>query len=109
MMTRYAMHREKTTTLKKDMKKDCPGLVDIETKWNKLTKIGEVKTYENLRKQTRHDSLKALKDLKAGTAVAWLGGLPNRNDLMRHDKSAELHPSEVESPAQKCYVSASPI
>ena len=109
MMTRYDMHREKTTTLKKDMKKDCPGLVDIETKWNKLTKIGEVKTYENLRKQTRHDSLKALKDLKAGTAVAWLGGLPNRNDLMRHDKSAELHPSEVESPAQKCYVSASPI
>ena len=66
----------KTTTLKKDMKKDSPGLVDIETKWNKLTKIGEVKTYENLRKQTRHDSLKALKDLKAATAVAWLGGLP---------------------------------
>ena len=63
----------KTTTLKKDMKKDSPGLVDIETKWNKLTKIGEVKTYENLRKQTRHDSLKALKDLKAASAVAWLG------------------------------------
>lgn len=29
------------------------------------------------------------------------GWFANRNDLMRHDKSAELHPSEVESPAQK--------